>query len=429
MIRSRRGLVGFLSAEAVSLTGTRLSMLALPWFVLNSSGSPARTGLVAFAEMAPYVIAKALGGPVIDRVGPKRVSVVADSTSALIVACVPLLHAAGWLPYPGLLFLVAMAGMVRGPGDAAKATLVPSIAEAAGMPLDRVTGLYGVTDRLAATVGAASGGVLIAWLGPFLALYVDAGTFAVSAALIASTVRQGCRAEGADDGGYVERLLVGWDFLRRDRLLRAIAVMVCATNLIDAGLSAVILPMWGQAGHGPVMIGVVWGAFGVAAVVAASVAASIGHRLPRRMTFLVAFLVAGAPRILVLALDAPLEVVLCVWVAAGLGAGLINPLLGATMMERIPRPLLGRVTALFGTLAWAGIPIGGPVAGLLVVAFGLEPTIVISAIGYFIATTLPGLQPEWHQMDRAPVSGAADGYDANPEPRLGVRVREVERVS
>jgi len=59
-VSHRKPLLGWLTAEAVSLTGTRVSMVAIPWFVLTTTGSATQTGLVAFAEMAPYVVATAL---------------------------------------------------------------------------------------------------------------------------------------------------------------------------------------------------------------------------------------------------------------------------------------------------------------------------------------------------------------------------------
>ena len=61
---ARRPLYGWLTADAISLTGTRISMVAIPWFVLTTTGSPTQTGLVAFAEMFPLVLCKVLGGPV-----------------------------------------------------------------------------------------------------------------------------------------------------------------------------------------------------------------------------------------------------------------------------------------------------------------------------------------------------------------------------
>lgn len=88
-----RGFAGLIAAQAISMIGSRMSMLALPWFVLATTGSAAKTGLVAFAEMAPYVLASALGGPLLDRIGHRRASIAADVLSAAAVASIPLLHA------------------------------------------------------------------------------------------------------------------------------------------------------------------------------------------------------------------------------------------------------------------------------------------------------------------------------------------------
>ena len=113
----RRPLVGWLAAETVSLCGTRLSMIAIPWLVLTTTGSATQTGAVAFAEMAPYVAAKALGGPWIDRLGARRVSIVTDGASTVVVAAIPLIHAVDGLSFPMLLVLLAVAGLLRGPGS------------------------------------------------------------------------------------------------------------------------------------------------------------------------------------------------------------------------------------------------------------------------------------------------------------------------
>ena len=74
-------------------------MIALPWLVLVTTGSPALTGLVGFAEMAPYVLAQALGGPLTDRLGARRVSITADLLSAVTIALVPILHATDHLQF------------------------------------------------------------------------------------------------------------------------------------------------------------------------------------------------------------------------------------------------------------------------------------------------------------------------------------------
>ena len=57
----RTPLFGLLLADAISLCGTRVSMIAIPWLVLTTTGSAAQTGLVAFAELLPLVVRPGTG--------------------------------------------------------------------------------------------------------------------------------------------------------------------------------------------------------------------------------------------------------------------------------------------------------------------------------------------------------------------------------
>lgn len=140
--RDRRPLAGFLAAVGVSTLGTRMSFLALPWLVLTTTGSATLTGLVAFAEMGPYVGVQAFGGPLVDRLGAWRVSIGTDVLAALFTGLVPALWAAKLLSLPLLAAAVAAAGAARGAGDAARGVVVPGVGEIAGAPLERTTGLY-----------------------------------------------------------------------------------------------------------------------------------------------------------------------------------------------------------------------------------------------------------------------------------------------
>ena len=327
--RRRSALYGWLTAEAVSLTGTRVSMIAIPWFVLTTTGSATQTGLVAFAEMGPYVLAKALAGPVMDRVGAARVAVTADAASVAAVGAIPLLHGLDLLSYPVLLAIVAVAGLLRGPGDGAKHALVPAVATAASAPLERVTGLASTVERLAGMLGAAFAGLLVAAVGPTQALVVDAASFGVSALVLGLTAPRPTRAPAAADTGspdtgtaggveaelpYLTRLREGWDFLRRDAVLVGITVMVGVTNLLDQAYVVVLVPVWVQdTGGGAAVVGLLFAVFSGASVAGSVVAAALAARVPRFRTYLVAFLLCGAPRFIVLALELPLVAVLATW--------------------------------------------------------------------------------------------------------------------
>ncbi|MET8824397.1 MFS transporter [Streptomyces sp. NPDC004610] len=428
--RSLRPLVGVLVAMAVSLTGTRISVVALPWFVLVTTGSATRTGLVAFCEMAPYVLVKALTGPLVDRIGPRAVSWTTDLAAAAAAVAVPLLHTRDLLSFPLLLVLVALIGAARGPGDLAKEVMVPEAAERGRVPLERATGLSGVTERLAATVGLGIGGSLVALLGPLTALAVNAGCFALGSVIIrfALPPRSGHAAEeaieragdGTEPVGYWRRFGEGLTFLRGEPLLLTVVVMVGITNLLDAAIASVLIPVWAkESGAGPGAIGLVGGVMGAAAVGGSLIAAMVAHRLRRRVLVLGGFLLAGAPRFLILALDVPPVVVLAVFAVSGFGAGFINPVLGAVLVERVPRRMLGRVNALGDSLAWAGIPLGGLLAGAAVTAAGLVPVLLVGGAVYFLTTNLAGLRPEWREMDRHRTRGAAKARSTEDTPQGG----------
>ncbi len=413
---ARRPLYGWLLADALSVTGTRISMIAIPLFVLDVTGSATRTGLAALAEMLPLVIFKVLGGPVIDRVGARRVAITCDVGSIAAVGAIPLLYDAGLLSFSGFLALVAVAGALRGPGDGAKHSLVPALVAEADVPMERATGLSGTVERTASMLGAGLGGLLIAAVGPADALLIDAASFGLSALVLAwATVGFGPHAVdeavgaggGSDDAGdpapYLRQLGEGWRFLRGDRVLLGITVMVAMTNLLDAAWASVLMPVWSlEPGRGAAALGLLFGLFSGFSALGALCAATWGERLPRYRIYLGAFLLAGLPRFLVLALDTPLAGVLAVFAVGGFACGFINPILGAVIFERIPSPLVGRVSSLSTAMCWSLMPLGGLLGGLLVDTADLQVAMIATGIAYFAVTMLPALDPRWRELDRRP---------------------------
>jgi MFS family permease len=405
-------LYGWLTAEAVSLLGTRLSMIAIPWLVLTTTGSPTQTGLVAFAEITPMVLLKAFGGPLVDRIGPRRMAITADTLSLLVVGMIPLLHHSGALTFPLLLALVAVAGGLRGPGDAATTALIPALVERAGVAYERATGLSSAIERGATMIGAAIAGGLVATVGPADAVAVDALSFGVCALLLVATTRslttRGPEQPGRREGRDVERatsyaaeLRDGWNFLRRDAVLMSLCVMVSLTNLLDLAWTAVLLPVWAHdSGVGVGAVGLVFSVWGGASMLGSVVAAAYGSRLPRFQTYLIAFLVTGLPRFVLFAIGVPLWAILAMCVIGGASSGFLNPVLGAVQFERIPRAMVGRVTALSSALCWSLMPFGGVLGGVLVSGMGLSPALLVVGAAYFAATMSPALIPSFRGMNR-----------------------------
>ena len=411
---TRRPLVALLAAETVSGVGTRMSALALPWFVLVATGSPVRAGLVAFVEMLPYVVAAGAGGPLIDRVGGRRFSIAADAASAVAVAAVPVFH--DRVGFGGLLVLVGLAGALRGFGDLSKEAVFARVVGGSGVELTRATGLQDGLSRLATLLGAPAGGVLIAVFDAPTVLLFDAATFVTSALLVAALVRvPPMDLPVSAHEPYLPALRAGIGFVRRDRLVAAILVMLFATNLFDAAHSSVLLPLWARTVVGsPVVLGVVSAVFAAGAVLGNVAFTAFAPRAPRFALFTLGFLVGGGPRFLAAGATTELWVIYPVAFVAGLSVAAVNPILGAVMYERIPPHLMARVQGLGTSVAWAGIPLGGLAGGWVAEAVGVRWALIGFGVLYLLVTLAPLVQPAWRGLDDRPAAPAEAPADAGP---------------
>ncbi|MFF2195176.1 MFS transporter [Streptomyces sp. NPDC058157] len=403
---SRRPFAALLAANTISIAGSSLTLIGVPWFVLQTTGSAGRAGIVAFCATLPIVVAALVGGPVIDRIGRRRVSAVSDLVCAVSIGAIPLLHYAGLLEFWMLCALMAVGGLVHTPGLTARAVLLPSLAEHAGTTVTRAASLYDAVSRGARMIGAAVAGLLIALLGAESVLLMDAATYAVSALLVSAFLRGVPAAEPQraaqkpSFAAYRSELAEGWRFLTRSRLLMGITLMVMMTNGLDQGWSSVLLPVHGREDlGGSAAIGLMISLFGGFALLGALLYGAWGERLPRRALFAGAFLVSGATRYVVAAVTGtplPLAVTMAL---AGLSVGVLNPILSTVVFETVPEELHSRVSGVTTAGCELVMPLGGLTAGLLVDGFGVRTALLAFGAVYFLATLGPVVFPAWRAMD------------------------------
>ncbi|GAA2386197.1 hypothetical protein Cme02nite_67130 [Catellatospora methionotrophica] len=203
-----------------------------------------------------------------------------------------------------------------------------------------------------------------------------------------------------------------------------ILAMLFVTNLADQANAAVFVPVWVERVLGsPEALGWVSAAFGLGAVLGNLVFTALAPRAPRYAVFTIGFLIGGSPRLAVMALSDELTPVLVAAFASGLAIAAVNPILGATMFERVPAHLQARVLSLSNAIGFAGIPLGSLLGGWAVERLGLTPTLLIFGACYLGANLLPVLSPGvWRQLDHRPApprpreepSAATTGPDAVP---------------
>jgi predicted MFS family arabinose efflux permease len=361
-------------------------------------------GTAAAAATAPVLLGGPLGGALVDRVGLVRSSVLSDAVSGTSLALIPLLTALDALPFPVLLTIVFVSGLLDVPGETARRVLLPRLSQTAGIPLERSVGFLDATTRLSTMLGAPLAGVMVSTLGADAALLATAVSFAASAILTAALVRApSTTPEGPEESstGYWSDLREGLRFIRRDPLLRCIIALVLVTNTLDAARSSTLLPLYAERHlEGASSLGLVSGVFGAAALTGTLAFGLVAHRLPRRIPFAACFLVAAtygaAPALGLGVVGLAASAAVC-----GLAAGALNPILGAVFLDRIPTALQARVLGLVSAGTWAGMPLGGVLGGLAADTLGLRLTFAVTAVVYVVAAGTPLLGGAWRRMERS----------------------------
>ncbi|MEU7069661.1 MFS transporter [Streptomyces narbonensis] len=423
---ARGPLATVLTANAVSITGNSLTLIGVPWFALDTTGSPGKAGIVAFCAALPVLLSTLAGGPLIDRLGRRRVSITSDLVCGLALATIPLLHGMGVLEFWMLCALMAVTGLCHAPGEMARHVLVPDLAQRAGTALPRVASLYDAVARGARMAGAALAGLLVAFLGADTVLLLDAATFGLSALLVTAGLRGVPAAEPMRDGPrlsparYRADLREGYAYLFRARLMLGIMVMVMVTNGLNQSWSSVLLPVHAREElGGPAAQGLLVSVFAGCALAGALLYGAVGVRLPRRAVFAAGFLVGGAPPYVVAALTDTTAPLLVTLAAAGFGVGVLNPILTTVMYEQVPEDLRSRVMGASTAGVLLTTPLGGLAAGFLVERAGLTPTLLGIGALYFLTTLAPLVFPAWRGMDATPTTppaGIPDGGPAAHDP-------------
>jgi MFS family permease len=402
---TRRPLIALYVAGVVSRTGNVMTLLAVPWFVLQTTGSAARTGIVAAFHFLPVVIASFFGGALVDRLGFRRMSVISDIASAVTVAAIPALYLTVGLPFPLLLVLVFLGALLDAPGTTARRALLPDAATQAGWTLERASGVSAAVERGSRLAGAPIAGVLIALFGAAHVLWIDAVTFLASAALVVLGVSKPVRDTSPERSSYITELKEGVRFLRSSRVIMALVVTVCLTNLIDSSIT-VLLPLFAdQVYSSAVMLGIASGVVGGGSVIGALLYAARGRDLGRFRIFASCFVVVSL-EFFVLAAFPPRALVVVGLLIAGIAAGPLNPIIDTVIFEQVPIVMRGRVLGVIHSAAWMSIPLGVMIAGFLAETIGLRATLLSAGIAYVAVTTSIWLNPAMREMDSRPIPEA-----------------------
>jgi len=359
MLRDR-SLAGLVLAELVSLTGSSMTFVALPWFVWAATGSTAKMGWVLAAELAPMAIFGIPAGTLIAKLGGKRTMLLSDAARGPLMLVIPILYHTGHLSFAALLGATFAIGIFAAPYFASSRLVVPEVAGEDEQAVASVNAVLSGANQLTQLAGPVLAGVLIAATSPATVLVIDGCTYVFSFVTIALVVRVGKRITGTERSKGV---FAGLKFLLGDSLLGPIMISACILNFVAQGI---VLGVQGLAifryGANPHVVGFLFAGFGVGALCGALVAQQLAQKVDLLKLAAVAIVAMPLPLFL-LAPRLPWGAALVVVGGFAFFTPLVNAPVLAMLTVRTPPDLRPKVMTAVMTMATLAGPFGFIAAG------------------------------------------------------------------
>jgi MFS family permease len=382
-----RTLTALVSSRFVSLTGTNMTLVALPWFVLTTTGSAAKMGIVLACQTFPALVLGIPAGTVVARIGARRALVLGDSLRAPLLAAVPVLYWLGVLSFPLLLLLVTVIGVFSVPYAAASSSILPEVVGEDASEVARATAALQVAIQTTGILGPVLAGLLIPLIGAPSLLLFDGASYALSAAIVAAFVHVGrARASALQRRG----VLVGVRQIRRDPLLGSIVGAATAAHLGLAALFTLLPALAFRTFDDARTAGLLFTADAIGSVVGGFLALWLARRVRPMRLGVIGFATMTAPLWLLTAAT-PVPVALAAMFVFGIGGPLGVSPISAMLTTRAPVEIRAQVVSAFLAISAAGTPLGALAAGLAIERAGFPATFVGIAVTFTVATALLAL--------------------------------------
>lgn len=355
-----RTLWALVVAEIVSSTGSALTFLALPWFVLATNhGSATRMSIVLAVEVSPMALLGIPSGTLVARLGSRRMMLVSDGVRAPLVALVPILHWSGHLTFPLLLVIVFLLGVFITPYVSSQRTIIPEVFGDDERLVSKASGLFGSAVQVPTIIGPAVAGLLISWFGTPPLLVVDAATFLIAFVVVLTLVRGGARVAQDDTSRGVT---AGMRFLVKDKLLGPLTLtLIVLDGSANAISVAVPLLAFTHYHQDPRIAGWIFMGFGIGAVIGFMTVVKLLDRFRPVRLAAVGMLLLPLPIWAIVAVP-PWPVVCAALVVCGMVMPLVNAPMMGILTTRPPAALRAKVM----TTVLTASGLGGPGMRLLV---------------------------------------------------------------
>lgn len=383
----------WLIGGTISFLGDQFYLVALPWLVLQQTGSAVAMGAIMMAGAIPRAVLMLMGGAVSDRMSARKIMMAAATARTLCVIVIGLL---AWLRVLQTWELYALA-FAFGVADAfavpAQSAYMPSLVKRE--QLVAASSVSRSTAQLTTIVGPVPAGFVIQALGVAWAFFLDAISFLFIIGALwklpdppkTPSARKAMWHSIAEGISYVAK-----DVPLRSLMLLATIMNFCVSGPVTVGLAYFTKTSLGS----PAAYGTLISSLAAGSLVGA-VLAGLWKIRKRGILILFVAVVLGLCLSSIALADRTWSVA-AILVVMGAAAGMLNVHIGAWAMQRIDIAVRGRVSSVLMLAAFGVAPISLGVAGFLV-AWNLKLMFLFAGALMVIAATGAGFQKGVRQIE------------------------------
>lgn len=373
---SQRQYLKLLLADCINRFGDGIDTIAYSWIMYEITGSESLMALVVGMNFVPTIFLTPFAGAIVDRISKKRVMICADVVRLFIVSAIVLLYSAGFLTPLLIIAFTLLTSIVESFRVPASGALLPLLLDDQYYALGKAANYSG--SRMAELLGYTLAGGIIAWFGAAGALWIDAATFLISAVLL-SFVRYTEEWEKQIKG----RISVARDFsdglayIRRTSNIQVIALIGLLINFGIMPLTVFQTPYVSDyLAMGPETLSLIKILMSVGMMLGAAFLPKI-HIQSNATIVTIAGITMGTT--LLMMSMAPLSSLFLIKMTLvtismffiGFGGGVLNVVIGSTMMKTVPKEMMGRVSGFISAIMQASMPISSFICSVLAVPFSV----------------------------------------------------------
>ncbi len=366
----------FLSSQCLSILGSALSGIAIPWLLLEQDPSAATASMVLSFQALAALMTMFVGSLLIDRFDKRRFCMFSDATLSLALAIIVGLYVAKLLTPLAIVFFVVLHAVMRSLAHAAETALIPQIASTSGLSNHRINGLIGVFHNSGDLLGPALGGLIITSIGLAGALALDSASFLISLLLFwwcipASKLASPIAENPPTPENLQSQLFGGIKQILHDPLLRCVTIASAIINMVLTPLLSVLILVLVKTRSGSALdAGLLLSCFGIGGFIASALFAWAGAKLaplPAMAASLILMLAAFFTLPLL-----PAHFVLPCLFVIGLCVGYLGPLEQTMVQNHTQEALLGRVLLAYSAARTVFVPVGFFLTAALLPHYGVQ---------------------------------------------------------